>query len=242
MMMLQFSKVFVIAESVVFSKVMERVLSPHAQEVLTARTLEQGCKILASSQDISLVLADAFMSDGSGIDLLEFVNTLGDARPRVILLTTKPAKEEADRALRLGAIGFLPKPVSFQTIAKVWKQSRETICEIARRVRIAGTAILIEPDESAASGNGDSHLAWDIGNVSVTGAFLETKGPIPVNTELHLALDLGMGVGHVKAEVVRVQQPSWEASGGVGIVFKEFGPGTQQLLADCIDLAIAQSA
>lgn len=240
--MLQFSKVFVITESVVFLKVMERILSPHAEEVLTASSIGQGRKILSSCQDISLVLADAFLSDGSGIELLEFVNTLGDARPRVILLTTKPAREEADRALQLGAIGFLSKPVSFQTIAKVWKQSRETIREIARRVRIAGTAILIEPDESATRTDVDSHLAWDIGNVSVTGAFLETKGPIPVHTELRLALDLGLGVGHVKAEVVRVQQPSWEASGGVGVVFKEFGPGTQQLLADCIDLAIAESA
>jgi len=239
MLMLQLSKVFVIAESVVFLKVMERILTPHAEQVLTASSIEQGCKVLAGSQDISLVLSDAIMPDGSGIDLLKFVNTLGDAKPRVILLATRLAKEDIERALQLGAIGYLPKPVSFQTIAKVWKQSRETIREIARRVRVTGTAILIESDGFTARGNGDSHLAWDIGNVSVTGAFLETKGPIPVNTELNLALDFGWGVGHVKAEVVRVQQPSWEASGGVGVVFKEFGPGTQQLLSDCIDLASA---
>ncbi len=90
--------------------------------------------------------------------------------------------------------------------------------------------------------NGVSHLAWDIRNVSLTGAFLETKAPLPVSTELHLALALGSATGRVKAEVVRVQEPSWRCVGGVGIVFSDFGKGTEQLLSDYIDQAARGSA
>jgi DNA-binding response OmpR family regulator len=193
-----------------------------------------GRQRIAEHADISLVLSETTMSDGDGFQLLDYLASLGDPKPAVILLAARPSEEEARRATNMGAIGYLEKPISLQEIYRLWKETGGTSQESARRVRSLGQALLIDPGDSASGRNGVSHLAWDIRNVSLTGAFLETKAPLPVNTEFHLALALGSATGRVRAEVVRVQEPSWRCVGGVGIVFNEFGNGTEQLLSDYI--------
>jgi hypothetical protein len=123
----------------------------------------------------------------------------------------------------------------------LWKENEGITEEAARRVRSLGRALLIDPSDPEAGQNGVSHLAWDIRNVSLTGAFLD-KAPLPVSTELHLTLDLGSAKGRVKAQVIRVQEPSWRCVGGVGIIFSDFGKGTEQLLSDYIAQASRGSA
>jgi DNA-binding response OmpR family regulator len=182
------------------------------------------------------------MSDGDGFQLLEYVASLGEPKPAVILVAARPSKEEAGRAVNMGAIGYLEKPISLQDIYRLWKEKGNPSQEAARRVRSLGQALLIDPGDPESARNGVSHLAWDIRNVSLTGAFLETKAPLPVNTEFHLALALGSATGRVRAQVVRVQEPSWRCVGGVGIVFNDFGNGTEQLLSDYIAETLRDSA
>jgi CheY-like chemotaxis protein len=234
----RFSKLLVIAESPVFLEVLAGILSSHADQVLTAVSAREGRQRIAEHADISLVLSETTMSDGSGLQLLELLASLGDPKPGVILVTARHAEEEAQRALNMGAMGYLEKPISLQEIYRLWKESGGPTQKAARRVRSLGQALLIDPNHAAASENGVSHLAWDIRNLSLTGAFLETKAPLPVNTEFDLALALGSATGRVKAEVVRVQEPSWRCVGGVGITFKEFGKGTKELLSDYIAQAL----
>jgi hypothetical protein len=138
----------------------------------------------------------------------------------------------------MGAIGYLAKPVSLQEIHRLWRESGGPIRHTARRVRSLGQALLIDPGDAGASEKVVSHLAWGIRNVSVTGAFLETKAPLPISTELHLALALGGARGGVRAEVVRVQEPSWRCVGGVGVAFREFGVGTRELISDYVAQAM----
>ena len=238
----RFSKLLLIAESSVFRTVLGGVLSAHADQVLTAASAREGRQRVAEHADISLVLSEAAMSDGSGFQLLEYVASLGDPKPAVILLSARPTEEEAGRAAHLGAIGYLGKPVSLQEIYRLWKESAGPTQKAAHRVRSLAQALLIDPRDAEVGENGVSHLAWGIRNLSLTGAFLETKAPLPVSTELHLALALGAATGHVKAEVVRVQQPSWRCVGGVGIVFRDFGKGTKELLSDYIAQAVRSPA
>ncbi len=230
----RFSKLLVIAESPVFREVLSGILSSHADQVLTTASAREGRQRIAEHADISLVLSDAAMSDGNALQLLEYIASLGDPKPGVILVAAQPAEDEAQRAFNMGAMGYLEKPISLQEIYRLWKESEGPTQESARRVRSLGQALLVDPGNGEASEDGVSHLAWDIRNVSLTGAFLETKAPLPVKTELHLALDLGRARGRVKAEVVRVQEPSWRCVGGVGIAFREFGRGTKELLSDYI--------
>ncbi len=232
--MTRFSKLLVIAESPVFREVLGGILGSHADQVLTAASARMGRQRIAEHADISLVLSETVMSDGDGFQLLEYIASLGDPKPAVILLAARPSAEEASRAVNMGAIGYLEKPISLQEIYRLWKETGETTQKAARRVRSLGRALLIDPSDAETGRNGVSHLAWDIRNVSLSGAFLETKAPLPVSTELHLALALGSATGRVKAQVVRVQEPSWRCVGGVGIVFNDFGNGTEQLLSDYI--------
>ena len=234
----RFSKLLVIAESPVFREVLSGILSSHADQVLTTASAREGRQRIAEHADISLVLTDAAMSDGNALQLLEYIASLGDPKPGVILVAARPAKDEAERALNMGAMGYLEKPISLQEIYRLWKESEGSTQESARRVRSLGQALLVDPSNGEPIEDGVSHLAWDIRNVSLTGAFLETKAPLPVKTELHLALALGRATGRVKAEVVRVQEPSWRCVGGVGIAFREFGRGTKELLSDYIAGAI----
>jgi CheY-like chemotaxis protein len=237
----QFSKLLVIAESSVFRKVMASVLRSHADQVLAASSMREGRQKIAEHADVSLVLSEAAMSDGSGFQLLEYVASLGGPKPGVILLAARYAEEEAERAVHMGAIGYLGKPISLPEIYRLWKETEGTLRETARRVRSLGQALLIDPHDGEASENGVSHLAWGIRNVSLTGAFLETKARLPMGTKLHLSLALGGPKGHVEAEVVRVQEPSWRSVGGVGIVFRDFGEGTKEMLSSYIDQAMSCS-
>jgi hypothetical protein len=142
----------------------------------------------------------------------------------------------------MGAIGYLTKPTSLQDISRAWKRSEGPMRRVARRVRSLGQAILLDPSQLETNLERVSHLAWDIRNISVTGAFLETKAPLPVSTELHLGLAFGDVFGHVNADVVRVQEPSWGYVGGVGIAFRSFGEGTKELLTDYVSQALKRSS
>ena len=71
---------------------------------------------------------------------------------------------------------------------------------------------------------------WNIRDLSVTGAFIEARGPIPVGTELELSLVFGAMVIHVEARVVRVQEPSWEKVGGIGVAFTNLPTNSKSFL------------
>jgi CheY-like chemotaxis protein len=237
----EFSKLLVISESPVFRKLMASVLRSHADQVLIASSAREGRQKIAEHADVSLVLSEVAMSDGSGFRLLEYVASLGGPKPGVILLASRYMEEEADRAVQMGAIGYLGKPISLPEIYRLWKETGGPLRVTARRVRSLGRALLIDPQDGEANQNGVFHLAWGIRNVSLTGAFLETKARLPMNTKLHLSLALGDAKGDVEAEVVRVQEPSWRSVGGVGIVFRDFGEGTREMLSDYIDQAMRSS-
>jgi c-di-GMP-binding flagellar brake protein YcgR len=61
---------------------------------------------------------------------------------------------------------------------------------------------------------------YTVVNISSTGAFLQTDRPIPVGTllDLSIVLENQVSVG-TAARVVRVQEPNWVKTAGVGIEF-----------------------
>jgi hypothetical protein len=77
---------------------------------------------------------------------------------------------------------------------------------------------------------GVSQMEWEIGNLSVSGAFLETPGPVPLGTQLNLILQLEAEEVPVQARVVRVQDPGWYQPGGVGVEFEALPPGSREAL------------
>ena len=94
---------------------------------------------------------------------------------------------------------------------------------IERRVRRRTLWRAIREDPIAES-------AWSIRDVSISGAFLETDAPLPVGSELELALIFGTAVTYVTARLVRVQEPAWGQVGGVGIAFTRLRGDSRQFL------------
>jgi hypothetical protein len=79
-----------------------------------------------------------------------------------------------------------------------------------------------------------SHVLWDIHDISLSGAFLETRGPVRTGRELSLGIVLDGQMLRVQARVMRVQEPCWEHVAGIGVAFVEFEDGARQTLADFV--------
>jgi hypothetical protein len=89
---------------------------------------------------------------------------------------------------------------------------------------------------------GRPRLAWNLVDLGTTGAFLETMGPIPPGTELDLMLFVGPAMVAVRARVVRIHEPSWSHSAGVGVQFVGLGQGARDLLDAALALPAPQPA
>lgn len=75
-------------------------------------------------QKFDLVVSDVRMADGTGIELLNNIQTLGASKPPVILVTGF-ADTTPEEAVAMGARAMLPKPlkfgVLFEAVEKVLK-------------------------------------------------------------------------------------------------------------------------
>jgi CheY-like chemotaxis protein len=220
------ARVLVVSDSAVLRDFLRLVLLPHAADVVTAGSRKQARERLASDLDLELVICDGRLPDSTGLVVLCDVVAHGRPRPEVILVTSHPDAAERRRALELGAIGYLPKPISFLDIARVlrqhsgdWRPQREL------RRRPGARASLVDPGAAPGAGG---EIFWYVRDLSASGAFLETESPIPPGTRLELALELGSERLAVSALVIRVQEPAWGRTPGVGIRFVELDPATRE--------------
>lgn len=230
--MIRITKSLVIDDSSVLRDMLSAVLSPHCGEIITAADCAEGRRRLREHRDFALVLCDVILPDGDGFQLLKEILALDPPRPDVILITGRPDREDARRALAIGAIGYLAKPIIFRDIAEVLRDT-EGKRKAAPRVRRRplGRAYLTAPAaEAEAAGARHAEKVWEIRDMSTSGAFLETHGPIEVGAMLDLYLDFGRSQARVQAQAVRLQEPDWGRVGGVGIAFRDFDDGSREQL------------
>ncbi len=230
---MQLAKVLVVDASDAGRDTLQAVVSPHCEEVFSAATCAEAKLLLAAHPDLALIVAEVALPDREGIDLLAFVSCLDEPRPRVVIVTARPSELEDLRSADLGADGYLAKPIFFRDIARMLKQTQGGVVQAAYRVRsrAVGHALLLN-EQLGTTSETRAHLAWDIDDLSVSGAFLETKGAVPVGQALRLELVLGRRNVRVHAKVVRVQEPCWDHAAGVGVAFTQFeGDGEKDLAA-----------
>ena len=229
------SKVLVVDESATFRNLIRVMLSPYAGAVLSAAGRREACERMAEQRDVSLVLSDVCLHDGDGFAILSHVRELAEPKPRVLLLTTHPSEDDARRAVALGALGYLSKPTTLRDIRRACTNRKL----IPRRPPLRakrpsfGKALVV-----GSEADGGAPLAFEIHDLSVSGAFLETQGPVPVGTEIQLALVLGEETLDVRARVVRIQEPSWANVAGVGVRFDELPDAVRRALEARIERAV----
>jgi len=225
-------KALVIDDSSILCDMLSAVLSPHCGEIVTAADGAAARRRLREHGDFGLVLCDVILPDANGFELLEEILALEAPRPEVILMTARPDREDARRADRLGAIGYLSKPISFRDIAQILRDA-EGKRKAAPRVRRRPLGRAYLTSRAGMDGVAPPRRAervWDIRDMSASGAFLETHGPIEVGSMLDLCLDFGLSQARVQAQAVRVQFPDWGLTGGVGIAFRDFDTGSREEL------------
>jgi CheY-like chemotaxis protein len=220
--------VLVIDDSGVYRQLMGTLLAPYCQSVLTAARAREGIEKIKRDPTIELVLCDYLMKGGDGIEVLEAIHEMPEPKPLVLMVTGYVSEQNEARARELGAGDYLTKPTTIRKIIRALdKGGSGERRAMNPRWRCAGKAHLLD--------GGNDHVIWDVYNISDDGAFLETKGPIPVGSELELLLEIGGRKTEARARVARIQEPTWMDVGGVGVEFLEISQQTEDAIRAAIE-------
>jgi CheY-like chemotaxis protein/HPt (histidine-containing phosphotransfer) domain-containing protein len=233
--MMEVGTILIVDDSKVYRTLLSTLLRPYASSVIVATTLGEAFAILDSDPTIDVVVCDVVLGSEDGFGVLEHVAASGSPRPRVIMVSGYRNDSGPERAAGLGAVAYLRKPTRLRELLEALQASPRSAVEMNKRFRCSGVAYVIDT-----SSHDGEHLVWDLYNLGPRGAFLESKGPLPVGEELALLLDVGGHQARVRARVVRVQEPSWLNVGGIGIDFIEVGDEARVALDAAIAEALAR--
>ncbi|MEW2528037.1 response regulator [Streptomyces sp. NPDC047071] len=112
---------------------MEQVLVPLGRPVLRATSGEQALRTVLR-ENVAVVLLDLLMPGLDGLGVLGYLRRLDQTRQLPVILITGVGRSDelAERAFRLGAAGFLIKPISpwslcthVEALAALYTQIRE---------------------------------------------------------------------------------------------------------------------
>jgi CheY-like chemotaxis protein len=226
---IRFDKILVIDDSAVLRDVLTAVLSPHCGEIITAEDCASARRRVADHPDCSLILCDVMLPDGSGLDLLKEFAPASGVKPDVVLMTARPDAVDAATARLRGAVGYLAKPISLRDIVASLRKA-EGKKAAAPRLRVSPLGQALPLDSAGLPSDNGAWKSFTIRDMSMTGAFLETPGPLEVGTMLDLCIDFGGSRARVLARTVRMQEPDWGIPGGVGVSFREFESGSREIL------------
>jgi DNA-binding response OmpR family regulator len=98
-------------------QLMLRLIDCEATGYFNARSATQA--LLAGNRP-DLMILDINMPEVSGLDLLEFLRRRAEWKDMpVVMLSTEAADVTVDKALRLGADGYVTKPVTIEELERV---------------------------------------------------------------------------------------------------------------------------
>ena len=98
-------------------QLMLKLLNCSVTTFLNARSAAQ---VLLSGKHPDLIILDINMPEVTGLDMLEFVRRRADWRDLpIVMLSTEAADVTVDKAMELGADGYVSKPVTMEELEKV---------------------------------------------------------------------------------------------------------------------------
>jgi len=106
--------------------VLKLKLSKMGFDVVEATDGEDALEILEEDEDIDIMLMDIMMPNLSGLDVLEEIrNKQKSKKIMVILLTANKEESVYEKAVQLGADGFITKPIKDQILQDQLKKILE---------------------------------------------------------------------------------------------------------------------
>ena len=88
---------------------------PHVRQETDSRLVIEAIR----EYEPDMVLLDIFMPHISGLDLLEQISATPNFDNVVVMMFSSAGAEEEDRSLELGAMGFLPKPITAEELVRI---------------------------------------------------------------------------------------------------------------------------
>lgn len=228
-------QILVVDPSLTAREALSSILTPHCKGAVVASDLPDALASLRRRSDVGLIVCDAVLAEQGAFELLRHARGLPAPRPEVVLVSPWWIPADAQRAEDQGALGYLVRPLSIRDLARLWKLRGMKSKALPPRMerRPLARVWLLDPRE-----RGRTVLSWDLYDVSTSGAFIETRGPLPVGSELHLEIIFGKESVRARARVVRVQEPCWMHVGGVGIVFTEMDAASRRVLEDFVHQSV----
>lgn len=104
-------EILVVEDDKQLRKSIKRTLLNWGANVITVDCIAEAKRKLAPNIHYDLVILDINLPDGSGVELVETLNTLNPI-PHIIAVTDKATPFECYRLGELGITGFIPKPFS----------------------------------------------------------------------------------------------------------------------------------
>jgi len=235
------SAVLVASASPVFRDLLQRVFLTHRYQVLTAAECGEAIDVVGRHPDVTVAICDAALAGASGLELVRALHARRGTGPASIFVSSHLTESEIRQARELGAIGCLGKPVHFSDISRLLRQHAGEVEQREPRRRHRGRASLVDANpHDVHSGTRSPQVSWFARDISASGAFFESDSPLPVGTTLDLDVEIGVAKIRVRARVVRVQEPAWGRSAGVGVSFLEVSPSGRELLEAYVATAGAE--
>lgn len=106
-------KILVADDDKISRKILEKILSKHGFEVISASDCDEALEVYKNS-DVELVLGDWMMPPTGGLTLVRDIRILDSETDRncyFIMVSAKTDKEEIARAFEAGVDNFISKPV-----------------------------------------------------------------------------------------------------------------------------------
>ncbi len=98
-------------------RLMLKLLNCEVTSYLSARS---AAAAFAKGNQPDLLILDINMPEVTGLDMLEFLRRRGDWNDMpIVMLSTEAADVTVDKALALGADGYVSKPVTIEELEKV---------------------------------------------------------------------------------------------------------------------------
>jgi DNA-binding response OmpR family regulator len=105
---MQETKILVVDDEEKICENVERILAKNHYEVSRATTAEEALRRIVE-ESFSLLISDIVMPDMDGLELLKLVKNQSPLT-KVIMITAYASTDTAMKAIRLGAVDYLPKP------------------------------------------------------------------------------------------------------------------------------------
>jgi DNA-binding NtrC family response regulator len=106
-------RAFVVDDDKAFSAAVAELLEQQGLQVVTAATLREARKLLTMPPP-DLLLVDLMLPDGSGLDLIQEIQT--DAATKIVVITGHASLDAAIESLRARVFDFLVKPIDLEQL------------------------------------------------------------------------------------------------------------------------------